>query len=106
MSGEVAPSRCRSCGAAIRWVVMAGTQRRMPVDYERHDEGTVKITPKGTHTSGVVLSRADAARLRAERPDDAPLHRSHFTTCPSRDAHRQVPTSGAPADQGEQMGLL
>lgn len=87
-------SVCRSCRQAIRWVVMAGSGRRMPLD-EAPDcnLGTVMILTAAAGADegrGVVLSGPALDKARADRGVD--LYVSHFVTCPNANSHRRVPT--------------
>lgn len=78
--------RCKSCGAPIVWIKMAGG-KSMPCDadqvlYWQQAGGSQKIvTPNGE-----VLS----AELRGD-PDKATGigYISHFATCPNADQHRR-----------------
>lgn len=74
---------CRSCGALILWVVMASTNRRMPLDAEPHTDGTIELQDDVTAgvLKGDVLAEARAAGV--------PLYRSHFASCPNAAQHRK-----------------
>lgn len=77
---------CRSCHAPVRWVRLAISGSRMPLDPEPNAEkGNVHIAnnddQKAVLLSGPVL---DAAR--DERLD---LYVSHFATCPNAKEHRR-----------------
>lgn len=72
-------NRCRSCGAAIRWVLLPGG-KRMPVDAAPAVDGSVLL---GANDTASVLAVADRARCTA------PLYKSHFATCPQAAQHRR-----------------
>ncbi len=78
------PSKCRSCGALVRWVTtLAG--KKMPVDIDTSKYGNIVLRPDGTCE---ILSSAAAivARSRSGR-----LHLSHFVTCPHGPSWRKRP---------------
>jgi hypothetical protein len=75
-------SRCRSCGAEIRWARMS-SGRAMPLDLEPSPAGTVALVDD-EHAE--TLSR-DAAEL--EREAGRELYVSHFATCPNSAQHRR-----------------
>ncbi|MCK9250043.1 MAG: hypothetical protein M0P31_13850 [Solirubrobacteraceae bacterium] len=73
-------SRCRSCGAPIRWgITQSG--RRIPLDPDPTPDGNVRLHPDGT---AEVLS-AYGLTVNA-----GPLHLSHFATCAQADQHRRT----------------
>lgn len=66
---------CAGCGAPIRWVITMG-DKRMPLDPEPHEDGTVvpRKLPDG---------RVRAQVLTGENlPAQETAYRSHFVTCP------------------------
>jgi hypothetical protein len=67
---------CRSCGAPIIWVVMYPSGKRMPLD-ARPLAGLITIE----------LGVPDTGHSRG--PDEEPLYRSHFATCPQAAQHRK-----------------
>lgn len=72
--------RCRSCERPMRWVD-TNRGRKMPVDYDPHEDGNVVV-----HANG----RADVYQSTPlDIPAGATLHFSHFATCPNADAHRR-----------------
>jgi hypothetical protein len=76
-------AKCRSCGAAIRWVVVAGSGKRMPLDAEPSERGNVRVAGNGeAHILDAVFA-ADA------RSAGVPLFLSHFATCPEAAQHRR-----------------
>jgi hypothetical protein len=73
-------SRCRSCGAPIRWA-QTELGRRMPLDAEPYD---------GPEPAGLFVLRAGVAvAVPPAVFDDEPRYRSHFATCPDRDDWRR-----------------
>jgi hypothetical protein len=87
---------CRSCGSAIIWTV---TERgkRMPVDAQPLDSGTVQLVGNAFGES-VALSRVlSGDSLTAAREQGAPLHRSHFASCPEANVWRRPRMSEAHA---------
>lgn len=84
-------ARCRSCNAPVIWTV-AKTGRRMPVDAEPAEGGTVALIryptepdrPPGAIVLGGVML-ADAIEQEQQ------LHKSHFATCPNASKHRRQP---------------
>jgi hypothetical protein len=74
----VAP-KCRSCEAPMRWVV-TGRGRRMPVDFDPHEDGNVVVDANG---------RAEVYRETPMTIDSgSTVHFSHFATCPNAGEHR------------------
>lgn len=77
-------SRCRSCGAPVRWVITEANGKQMPLDPEGVPDGNVwvdhwkagmpvvKMAMMGDAVPANVLTR----------------YVSHFTTCPNADAWR------------------
>jgi hypothetical protein len=70
-------SKCRSCGAEIKWVVMSGG-KRMPLDAEPCDDGNVVEGDDGRYAVAVSI-----------RKSDRPRYKSHFATCPNASGHRK-----------------
>ena len=68
------PGLCKSCGARIWWVVMGGTDARMPVDADPQWVVTIESDGKAVTRDG---------------------YRSHFATCPNADQHRKRGRKGA-----------
>jgi hypothetical protein len=69
-------SRCRTCGAAIRWAPSARTGKPMPLDAQPTSAGTFVITATGH------------AAYSPGTPE--PRYRSHFSTCPDANKHRRT----------------
>jgi hypothetical protein len=74
-------SRCRSCGAPIRWT-RTEKGRRMPIDPEPVPEGNIVLRELDEATP-LALSVPPAAF-----PDE-PRYLSHFATCPDAAKHRR-----------------
>lgn len=75
-------SQCKSCGAAVRWVVTKGG-KRMPLDVAPVEGGNVWVNPEGVAS---VVSEIDGGD---GRPDPlGPFYVSHFATCPNAAQHR------------------
>lgn len=75
---------CRSCKAPVRWVVMARTGRRMPLDPEPIENGHINLLDDGR---AEVLRAEDVAFAQAE---GTPLYRSHFSSCEHAASHRKA----------------
>lgn len=76
-------SRCSSCQAPIVWAI-TDSGRRMPVDAQPHEDGTVVLT----YETSFVAARVDPTYT-------GPKHLSHFATCPNAGQHRRrTPTKG------------
>lgn len=73
-----ADGACRSCKAPVRWVLVAGSNRRMPLDPTPSPNGNVWVTEWLAHTPVVsVVANPDAV------PSNVPTrYTSHFVTCP------------------------
>lgn len=78
-------SNCNSCGAAIEWAISDKTGKRMPLDAETSDRGTIRaFTPIGQPE---VYCRVIPKR---ERERGELLYTSHFATCPNAKQHRKA----------------
>lgn len=74
-----AATKCKSCGAPIRWGITRNG-KRMPLNYDETPEGNV------------FLFGDDGCRVGNKNdptPVDATRHTSHFATCPNAGAHRK-----------------
>ena len=71
-------SKCRSCGAAILWAYTPSL-RRMPVDAEPVDDGTLALTPYDGQLKVEVVG---------VHPSE-PRYRAHFVTCPDAEGWRR-----------------
>jgi hypothetical protein len=65
-------SSCRSCGAAIVWVVMRPSGKRMPLDAKPEKRITLDVIDDGV----------------AEMTE---TYTSHFANCPNAAQHRKKP---------------
>ncbi len=79
-------SRCRSCNASIRWVVLASGKKH-PID----TDGTEHIREvKGGPIRGVTDDgRVISGEASFKGPSTVRIHRSHFATCPQAALHRK-----------------
>lgn len=84
-------SVCRTCRMPIRWVVMASTGKRMPLDAEPDcNLGNVMILTAAAGADegkAVVLGGKVLDKARADR--SLSLYASHFVTCPNAAQHRR-----------------
>ena len=75
-------AECRSCHAEIAFVATTHGGK-MPIDFEPVADGTIAVVAglagEIDPPLGVVLTDDALARARAR---GAPLHRSHFASCP------------------------
>lgn len=75
-------SQCRSCDAAIVWVVTPN-DKRMPLDAApNREKGTVRVD----NGIGVTLSGRE---LKAARLEGRTLYLSHHATCPRAAQNRR-----------------
>lgn len=76
-------SKCRSCGAEIRWIRMA-SGKNMPVDNK-------PISYRADLHGDLVLVTQDGKVARAVfDPDGGHIgYTSHFATCPNAAGHRK-----------------
>lgn len=77
-------SRCRSCGAPVRWIRSATTGKNMPLDAEPTSDGNILID-----TLGLAHVHASPTAAIERGIPDQPRYLSHFTTCPDAAAHRR-----------------
>lgn len=79
-------NKCKSCGAAIRWVRVTssrtGKEAAMPVDDRPSLRGNILIDGD----EATVLSNAEADEVRLS--GGTPMFLSHFATCPNAARHR------------------
>lgn len=80
--GAMRRATCRSCGAAIVWT-LTEAGRRMPVDLEPADDGTLRLE-ESQDGSAVVYAFVVRGNVRPREE----LYRSHFSTCPNATQHR------------------
>lgn len=81
-------AKCRSCGAAILWVLTTAG-KRMPLDATPTPDGTVSIDPGGRATVRTKDDLADVDRAAALGGPRPRLYRAHFSTCPQAAQHRR-----------------
>lgn len=82
-------SRCRSCGAEIRWARTA-TGRPMPLDAEPVADGNVAFTGRSVRDARGFA--APEVRVESQPPmfdNDEPRYVAHFVTCPNADEWRK-----------------
>lgn len=87
-------ARCRSCGAAIFFVV-TDKHENMPVDLDPTKDGNLSITEGIPKPTAVVLTLGQAAGMRAA---GLPTYKSHFATCPYADEFRRKAKHNARID--------
>lgn len=75
--------RCRSCGAAIVWVLTQPANKRMPVDEQPVANGNLWLQAASTQTWAHYVTKDKPA------PDGERLYVSHFVTCPQAKQHRR-----------------
>jgi hypothetical protein len=75
---------CKRCGDPVVWAVTEAG-KRMPVDLEPTEGGTIELTP-GRRPAAIVHSKQAAAAAAAS---GTPLRTSHFATCRRADRHRR-----------------
>jgi hypothetical protein len=66
-------SKCKSCGAEIKWVKIKISGNSMPVDARPEVKVKVTTTKDGRHLGELI-----------------PVYTSHFATCPDADKFRKV----------------
>ncbi len=91
-------SKCRSCQAAVYWVVTANG-KKMPVDAEPTGNGGFYLFQRPER--GDVEAHLAAVHVKSSRPEDEAViagasrrgqnrYTSHFETCPQREQHRRT----------------
>lgn len=82
-------SRCRSCGAPIRWAATANGNR-MPLDRDPAPDGTIVLSdPDPDAYAPVALHYSPPDEPLLPGMPEPPRFRSHFATCPYADQHRR-----------------
>lgn len=76
-------SACKSCDQPIRWVVMASTGKRMPLDEQPRDDGNVRLLGS-SDPSGLPI----AEYVRGGEPASQRFV-PHFASCPEADKYRK-----------------
>lgn len=75
-----AKTTCKSCGEPIIWALTENS-KRMPVDAEPDETGTLVLSP-GPQPTATVVSKGG-------REPGVKLYRSHFGSCRAADRHRK-----------------
>lgn len=79
-------SRCKTCGARVRWAKVPSSGSTMPLDVEpTPGHGNVRYLP-GDRTAVEVLA---GPGLEQARGDGDELYTSHFATCEHAALHRK-----------------
>ncbi len=77
-------AECSSCLAGIIWATTSAKNRPMPVDFDPHPDGNIRLRMGVRGPIADVVPAGQDELLAAE-----PLRHSHFTTCPEAAAHRR-----------------
>jgi hypothetical protein len=86
-------TRCRSCGAPIRWAVTVNG-KRMPVDDQPTPDGTLVLSdPSPGAYAPTVAQYVEPEQSPLFEVPDPPRFTSHFATCPNADQHRKDRTT-------------
>lgn len=93
-------SRCRSCGAEIRWAETAAG-KTIPLDVEPISTGNVDIVFIGGEEVALVLGPGDAVAAQAAGHK---LFLSHFASCPNAAQHRQDSRRARDAESRQTIG--
>ena len=80
-----ATAKCKSCEAPIRWVVVSGSNARMPLDAKANPDGNVWID----HWAGGTPVVKIASKTNPPPANAVVLYTSHFATCPDAATHRR-----------------
>lgn len=81
-------SRCKSCGAEIKWIKMNGTGKMMPVD-AKPITYTDSLHPAESNALTLVTEHGTVTKARFDPGGDKVGYTSHFATCPNANAHRK-----------------
>ena len=86
-------SRCKSCGAEIKWIPMA-SGKLMPVDaapisYSENLFPFSFSSDSGDSILTLVTDRGTIVRTRFDPGVDKIGYTSHFATCPNASQHRK-----------------
>lgn len=79
-------AECRTCGRPILWVVVAATNKRMPLNPDPDPTGNVVRLSGDTVR---VLTHDERTKRLAMPGGPGPLYLSHFATCRDSAAHRK-----------------
>lgn len=82
--------QCSGCGERI-FFALTDAGKSMPVEYLPTADGTVLVTEAKPVPKCSVVSRGQAAGMRAAGHE---LHRAHWATCPRADLYRENDTKG------------
>lgn len=77
-------AHCSSCGRQIRWVVVAKSGKKMPIDMQPASDGNLIALGTSDSASGLpfVMYASPSEDVLRNR------YKSHFATCPHAAAHR------------------
>lgn len=81
-------SRCKSCGAEIKWITMA-SGKSMPVDAEPIYYTTAHPGAKGDDVLTLVTDAGQIAKGYFNPEGQKRGYTSHFATCPNAKQHRK-----------------
>lgn len=84
---KLAEGSCRSCSARILWAKTA-KGGKMPLDAEPAVRPEA-AAPENLAGLFLVVGEVAHAATKDNRPSSAGLYRSHFVSCPQRDAWRK-----------------
>lgn len=82
---ELKTEKCRSCGAAVAWVITAPKGKRMPIDPEPVADGNIILQLGAVNSQVPPL----ATTLAKGASTELPRYKSHFATCPNAKQHRK-----------------
>lgn len=75
----MAPTRCRSCGAALRWGTSVTSGKRVPVDNEPAEDGNILLVDVGGESPFAVVLKGSV--LDEARGAGSALYVWHSETC-------------------------
>lgn len=79
-------TRCRSCGAEIRWA-MTSKGKRIPLDVGEHADGNLVLHEDPMRIAATVAYGDGEAETLGIK---GPRALSHFATCPQASQHRRA----------------
>ena len=82
------PNRCRSCHAPVLWAVSARTLKAIPLDWDPHPEGNVRLDWVGDRGTPQATTLTDSELEEARRVGET-LRRSHWVSCPDAERFRR-----------------
>jgi hypothetical protein len=71
---------CRSCGAPILWAIASGSGKRMPLDAEPVEDGSLVVVRHRYEGSGQTIPIVEV--VGEDEHLELVRFRSHFATCP------------------------